>query len=69
MTMRGLALREIRLRHWLRVSFKEANVALVNGLAVALTTALGVYVWNRSLGLALVIGISMVISMASRTPL
>ena len=64
-TMRGLALREIRPRHWLRISVKEANVALLNGLAVALTTSLGVYVWSRSLGLALVIGLSMVISMVA----
>jgi magnesium transporter len=63
-TMRGLALREIRVRHWPRVAMKELNVSLINGLAVALTTALGVYVWSRSVGLALVIGISMVISMA-----
>ncbi|HXV84374.1 MAG TPA: magnesium transporter, partial [Candidatus Binatia bacterium] len=64
-TMRGLALREIRPRHWLRISVKEANVALLNGLAVALTTSLGVYVWSRSVGLALVIGLSMVISMVA----
>ena len=64
-TMRGLALREIRPRHWLRVTFKEANVAVVNGIAVALTTSLGVYVWSRSLGLAMVIGISMVVSMVA----
>jgi magnesium transporter len=62
-TMRGLALREIRPRHWLRVTFKEVNVAFFNGIAVALTTSLGVYVWSRSIGLALVIGISMIISM------
>jgi magnesium transporter len=64
-TMRGLALREIRLRHWWRVSLKEVTVAVVNGLAVALTTAAGVYVWSRSIGLALVIGTSMVISMTA----
>lgn len=64
-TMRGLALREIRPRHWLRIAVKEANVALLNGLAVALTTALGVYIWSRSVGLALVIGLSMVISMVA----
>ena len=63
-TMRGLALREIRLRHWLRVSIKEIGVALVNGVAVSLTTSLGVFLWSRSAGLALVIGLSMVISMA-----
>lgn len=64
-TMRGLALREIRPRHWFRVTFKEVNVALFNGVAVALTTSLGVYVWSRSIGLALVIGISMIISMVA----
>lgn len=64
-TMRGLALREIRLRHWLVVARKEVTVALLNGIAVALTTSLGVWVWSRSLGIALVIGISMVISMAA----
>lgn len=64
-TMRGLALREIRVGHWTRVSLKEFNVALVNGLAVAVTTSLGVYVWSRSVGLAVVIGFSMVISMVA----
>ncbi len=62
-TMRGLALREIRLHHWLRISLKEVNVAAINGVAVALTTAAGVYVWSRSPGLALVIMLSMIISM------
>lgn len=64
-TMRGLALREIRPRHWLRVTFKELNVAFFNGIAVALTTSLGVYIWSRSIGLALVIGVSMIISMVA----
>jgi magnesium transporter len=62
-TMRGLALREIRPRQWLRISLKEVSVAFLNGLAVALTTSLAVYIWSQSLGLALVIGLSMVISM------
>ncbi len=63
-TMRGLALREIRVRHWLRVTVKEMIAGSVNGIAVGLTTAVAVYVWSRSTGLALVIGVSMVISMA-----
>ncbi|MGE0824443.1 MAG: magnesium transporter [Candidatus Binatia bacterium] len=63
-TMRGLAIREIRTRQWLRVSLKEVAVAVVNGIAVAATTSLGVYLWSQSVGLALVIGVSMVISMA-----
>jgi len=62
-TMRGLALREIRLHHWMKVSRKEINVAMINGIAVALTTSVGVYVWSQSFGLALVIGSSMIISM------
>jgi magnesium transporter len=62
-TMRGLALREISTRHWFRVLFKEMNVGVLNGLAIALTTGAGVLVWSRSLGLALVISIAMVVSM------
>jgi magnesium transporter len=62
-TMRGLVLREISLRHWPKVLYKELNVGLFNGLAVAATTALGVYVWSQSLGLVVVIASSMVISM------
>lgn len=62
-TMRGLVLREISPRHWPKVVFKEINVGLLNGLGIAVTTALGVYVWSRSLGLVLVIVLSMVISM------
>lgn len=64
-TMRGLAMREIRIGQWLQVVRKEAGVALLNGIAVALTTSLGVFLWSKSTGLALVIGISMVLSMLS----
>ncbi|MBI2970312.1 MAG: magnesium transporter [Gammaproteobacteria bacterium] len=64
-TMRGLALREIQVRHWPRIVFKEINVGFWNGLAVAATTALGVFVWSQSMGLCLVIAISMVISMVA----
>jgi len=62
-TMRGLALREIRVRHWPRILFKEANVGAWNGVAVAITTAAGVLVWSGSWGLCAVIAISMVLSM------
>jgi magnesium transporter len=62
-TMRGLVLREISLRHWPKVLIKEVNVGLMNGLAIAATTALGVYVWSRSFGLVLIISAAMVISM------
>jgi magnesium transporter len=62
-TMRGLALREIRLRHWRRVLVKEGMVAFINSLGVSLTTSVAVYIWSRSWGLAGVIGLSMVMSM------
>jgi len=61
--MRGLALRDIRPSQWFVVSRKEVAVAFFNGLAVAATTCAGVYVWSRSSGLTMVIGISMVASM------
>jgi len=62
-TMRGLALREIRMRHWYRVITKETFAGFWNGVAVALTTSLGVWLWSRSLTLAAVIALSMVLSM------
>lgn len=64
-TMRGLALREIGVRHWPRVAFKEINVALLNGAAISVTTGIGVYLWSGSFGLALVIMIAMVASLAA----
>ncbi len=63
-TMRGLALREIRGRHWLRVSMKEMAAGAINGVAVALVTALAVYIWSDSVGLTAVIAVAMVTSMA-----
>jgi magnesium transporter len=62
-TMRGLVLREIGMRQWPRMVWKEASVGLVNGLAVAATTAIGVWLWSRSHGLVMVICLAMVISM------
>jgi magnesium transporter len=62
-TMRGLMLREISLRHWPAVVGKEAVTGLLNGVAVAATTGLAVYVWSRSLPLVGVIVLAMVISM------
>ena len=62
--LRGLALREITLRHWPQVVTKEFTAGLVNGLGVALVTCAGVYVWSGSTGLVFVIGLAMVLSMA-----
>ncbi len=62
-TMHGLVLREISLRHWPAVLGKEALVGLTNGIAVVATTGLAVYVWSRSWPLVAVIVIAMVIAM------
>ncbi|WP_136482236.1 magnesium transporter [Cognatitamlana onchidii] len=62
-TIRGLALREIRIGQWLRVAKKELAVGFINGIAVAITTGIVVYFWANSFGIALVIGISMILSM------
>ena len=64
-TMRGLALREISLRHWLKVRIKEVQTGFVNGLAVAVTCGIGVFVWSGSVGLVLVIAMSMVLAMVA----
>lgn len=62
-TMRGLALREIRPSQWFRVARKEIMVGFINGLAVSFTTGVIVYFWASSFGIAVVIAISMVLSM------
>lgn len=64
-TMRGLALREITLRDWSRVTTKEVQVGLVNGIAIAATCGLGVFIWSGSLGLVAVIAMSMVLAMVA----
>ena len=62
-TMRGLVLREISPRQWPRMVWKEASVGLANGLAIAATTAVGVWFWSGSIGLVAVITSAMVASM------
>lgn len=62
-TMRGLTLKEISLSHWLRVMLKECGAGLMNGIGISITCASGIYVWSRSFGLALVMALSMIISM------
>ncbi len=62
-TIRGLALREIRISEWFKLARKEIMVGLINGIAVALTTGIIVYFWTSSPGIGIVIALSMVISM------
>lgn len=62
-TMRGLALREVSTLHWRSVLGKEVIIGLINGTVLAITCGLGVWLWSRSWGLALVIAIAMVTAM------
>ena len=62
-TMRGLALREVRIRQWAKILLKESAVGFINGTAIALVTSAGVLIWSHSLGLSLVIGVAMIFSM------
>jgi len=64
-TMRGITIREIGARHWLRVAWKEMRTGFINGTAIALTTSVGVWAWSQSPGLAVVIASSMIIAMVA----
>jgi magnesium transporter len=64
-TMRGLALREIRVAQWFRVTRKEAAVAFINGWLIALTTAAAVFLWHGSPGLSFVVGVAMLMAMVA----
>jgi magnesium transporter len=63
--MRGLALREITIRQWARVMRKEVFAGFMNGLAIAVTCGIGVYLWSGSLALVAVIAVSMVMAMVA----
>jgi magnesium transporter len=63
--MRGIALREILPGSAMRLVRKEVLGALINGVAVALTTGMAVWVWDGRLGLVLVIALAMVVNMAA----
>ena len=62
-TMRGLSLREVNLRDWLKLAIKEGNVGFWNGISIAIVCGIGVYFWSGTFGLVLVIVSSMIISM------
>ncbi len=62
-TMRGLALREFRVSEASRVLAKELVIGFINGIAIAIVTSAGVYLWSRNSGLALVMLLAMPLSM------
>lgn len=64
-TMRGLALREITVRQWAKVLRKEVIAGFLNGICIAATCGIGVYLWSGSIGLVAVIMSSMVLAMVA----
>ncbi|MEQ8194775.1 MAG: magnesium transporter [Rhodospirillales bacterium] len=62
-TMRGLALREFGLRQWFPVMRKEIGAGLLNGLGIAITCGIGVFIWSQKLGLVIVISSAMILAM------
>lgn len=72
--IRGLALREIVSGLEKRVIIKELIAGIINGIAIAIATGVAVFVWQmyfagegytKSLGLATVIFLAMIINMAA----
>ena len=61
-TVRSLALREISMRDWVRLTRKELLAGIVNGVALAVVCGGGVYLWSGSIGLTLVISCAMTVS-------
>src|SRR5207247_11463449 len=61
-TMRGVILREVSLRDWPKLVWKEARVGIFNGLAVAAVTMLGVFFWSHSPGLRVIMRVSIVLA-------
>ena len=61
-TVRSLALREISLRDWLRLTRKELLAGIVNGVALAIVCGAGVYLWSSSIALTMVISCAMMVS-------
>lgn len=64
-TMRGLALREITVRQWVKVLRKEVIAGFLNGIGIAVTCGIGVFIWSQSMGLVAVIMSSMVLAMVA----
>lgn len=62
-TLRSITLKEVRLSQWMGIIRKECATGFMNGVAIAAVTGLGVWIWSRSLGLVVVISVSMIVSM------
>lgn len=62
--IRGIALGEIQFSDLFRVMFKEFRVSLIVGVALALANGIRILIMYKNAGLALVIGLSLVATIA-----
>lgn len=62
LVIRGIALDEIHFRDIFRVMFKEFRISLIVGSVLALANGLRIYLMYRQLAMAVVIGLSLVIT-------
>ncbi|MCX5795890.1 MAG: magnesium transporter [Elusimicrobia bacterium] len=63
--LRGLVMREVRLQDSMRFIRGEVAAGLVNGLLVAVVTALAAWLWSGHPYLGLVAGLAMVVNMVA----
>ncbi len=63
--VRALATRELGIGNALRIISREVMVGLVNGLAFAVITGIGAYLWFKTPGLGIVIGLAMVCNLVA----
>jgi len=63
--IRGLALKEVDPSQRSRAVVKESLVGFVNGVCIAIITALGAILWSGNAWYGIVIGIAMVVNMVA----
>jgi len=63
--VRALATRELVTANALRVVMRELLVGLVNGIGFAIITGIVAYVWFRTPGLGVVIGLAMITNLVA----
>lgn len=61
--LRGLVIREVRPRDAWPLLCAEIGVALVNGLAIGVVTAVAAWLWRGNAALGLVVGLAMLVNM------
>jgi magnesium transporter len=61
--MRGLVMREISMRDFPKLLWKEMLLGLINGIAIGIVTAAIAYIWKGDPTLGLVVCLAMIINL------